>query len=144
MSDWTPYDEEEAELQVLYHGIEPFEPQDRQRLSELYGLQEGYRRRIADEAAGTLPSMPPDKAWLVETMSSHMEPWPGYFPGLATVILDAWRTEENARVKALKEAAEGARHRFSMQNGEVSEQVWNDNYEAIKALDAALESFLSP
>lgn len=39
----------------------------------------------------------------------------------------------------LLEACEKAQHRFAEQNGNVSEEVWNANYEAEDALDAAIK-----
>lgn len=41
----------------------------------------------------------------------------------------------------LYEACKKARARFSSQNGHVSKKVWNDNYEAIKALDEAIADY---
>jgi hypothetical protein len=37
----------------------------------------------------------------------------------------------------LLKACEQARRRFAEQNGNVSERVWNENYEAVTALDVA-------
>ena len=53
---------------------------------------------------------------------------------------DASNDKLTADRDALLKAVKIARRRFTMMNNFVSEQVWNDNYEAVKALDDVLHT----
>jgi hypothetical protein len=48
------------------------------------------------------------------------------------------RTCWQEQLDSLRLAAEVARNRFSEQYGQVSEQIWKDNYHAVRRLDLAL------
>lgn len=56
---------------------------------------------------------------------------------LAAAVVE--RDEARAQLAALLDACRIAQRRFSEQNGQVSEHVWRENYEATKALSGALE-----
>ena len=60
---------------------------------------------------------------------------------LAGVLQEALAERDRllAQNKALREACQIALRRFSQQNGLVSEDVWDGNYFAVYALEAALK-----
>ncbi len=55
---------------------------------------------------------------------------------IADAILEV--RDLDARVVELEGAVRVARHRFSEQDGQVSGEVWNGNYEAVRVLDRVL------
>lgn len=69
--------------------------------------------------------------------------------GIMTVAIGSWvfgyaagkrraEVKYTPRIQALVSACWKARNRFSDLNGQVSQNVWNGNYEAIKELENAL------
>lgn len=59
-------------------------------------------------------------------------------PELMTISVEAWNAHVET-IRRYREACRIARDRFCSLNGQVSEQVWNENYPAVKALKEVLK-----
>lgn len=93
MSEHTPYNEELDRA-----------TSSNERRATLFSMQEGYRRRIADEATTSASSTKPPQEWLVKTLAETEDEYITWtLEEKATHLHDAWRTEQDARVEKLVE-----------------------------------------